>query len=142
MAHFGDMNNKIKNGTIRGAEARFLHLDTLGITNGCIDGKTEGPFWPEMAFNNTYGLQAITENIYHEALNMTKPGGCHELTDICRALAVASDPQNTGTNATVNAACATASQYCFQFVQGAYVAFSGVSLNLINPDGSAMLNLK
>jgi hypothetical protein len=126
MSHFQSQNKKIENGSLNGTHARPLHLDTLGLTNGCIDSKIEGPFYPEYAFNNTYGLQTIPEDKYLEAkTNLTKEGGCFDLVDQCRLLA-ASDPDNTGTNETVNAACALATQYCFQFVQGAYTEFSGV----------------
>jgi hypothetical protein len=126
MAHFHAQNKKIENGEVSGIHAKPLHLDTLGITNGCIDSKIEAPFYPEFAFNNTYGLQTIPENIYLEARNnLTKEGGCNDMIDQCRALA-AFDPENVGTNETVNAACALATQYCFQFVQGAYTEVSGV----------------
>ncbi|KAF2798040.1 alpha/beta-hydrolase [Melanomma pulvis-pyrius CBS 109.77] len=125
MAHFESQNRKICNGTLNGRRAKYIHLDTLGLTNACVDSKIEGPFYPIYAFNNTYGLKTISEELYHESLNnFTKPGGCNDLIDECRAVSV-SDLENTGTNETVNAACALATQYCFAFVQGAYVETSG-----------------
>jgi hypothetical protein len=58
-----------------------LTMDTLGITNGCIDQLYHAPSYPEYAYNNTYGVQFIPEPIYKEAaLNFTKPGGCKDLT--------------------------------------------------------------
>jgi hypothetical protein len=127
MAFFQKQNERMQGGTLDGVCAKYLNLDTLGLTNACIDSKIETPFYPEFAVNNTYGLQTITEDVYREAVNnITKEGGCSDLTDACRSLA-ASDPENVGTNDTVNAACASATQYCFQFVQGAYTAVSGVS---------------
>ncbi|ORX94028.1 Alpha/Beta hydrolase protein [Clohesyomyces aquaticus] len=128
MAHFQTQNSKIQNGTLDGIRAKHLNLDTLGLTNACIDSRIEAPFYPEMAFNNTYGFQAIPENIYQEARNnMTKKGGCMDLLDQCRALGKVSDPDNVGNNDTVNAACGLATGYCFEFVQGAYTAVSGRS---------------
>jgi len=133
VSHFESQNHKICNqtGTLDGLKATRIHIDTLGITNGCIDAKIEGRFYPEMAFNNTYGLQAITEDLYQESLNnLTKPGGCNDLIDACRSLDTF-DPQQIGTNETINGACALAATFCFANVQGAYVATSGVG-NLPN----------
>ncbi|KAF2106173.1 Alpha/Beta hydrolase protein [Lophiotrema nucula] len=128
-AHFESQNRLLRNCTLTSPlrNATLLHLDTLGITNGCIDAKIEAPLYPEMAFNNTYGLQTITGDAYNASLtNHTKPGGCNDLITQCRTLALA-DSENTGTNTTINSACALASQYCFAFVQGAYTATSGRS---------------
>jgi hypothetical protein len=138
MEHFQSQNKRIENGALNGTRAQPLHLDTLGLTNGCIDSKIEAPFYLEYAFNNTYGLQTIPEDKYLEAQNnLTKEGGCYDLIDQCR-LSAASDIENIGTNETINAACALATQYCFQFVQGAYTEFSGVrktsALSLITTD--------
>ncbi|KAF2126297.1 alpha/beta-hydrolase [Dothidotthia symphoricarpi CBS 119687] len=124
MAYFQSQNENIQNGTITNTQAKYLHLDTLGITNGCIDVKTEAQFYPEFAVNNTYGFQAYSEDVYLEARNnLTKKGGCSDLLDQCRALSV-SDPKSLGANETVNAACALATQYCFGYVQGAFTTAS------------------
>jgi hypothetical protein len=127
MAHFQSQNRKIASGALNGTHAKYLHLDTLGLSNGCVDSKIEAPFYPEMAFNNTYGFPTIPEEVYIEAKNnLTKKGGCNDLIDQCRLLAL-SDPENIGTNDTVNAACASATMFCYEYVQGAYTAVSGVS---------------
>ncbi|UPX19027.1 Carboxypeptidase D [Ascochyta rabiei] len=125
MAHFQAQNDKIPhNGTLDGVHARHLHLDTLGLTNGCVDAKIEGSYYPQYAFNNTYGLQTISEDVYRGALtNLTKEGGCYDLIERCRSLAIFELGQY-GTNHTVNEACATATLYCFQYVQGAFTANS------------------
>ncbi|KAF2649970.1 putative carboxypeptidase S1 [Lophiostoma macrostomum CBS 122681] len=130
MSHFITQNEKIQDGSIESAvcDPQVLNLDTLGMTNGCIDAQIEAPFYPEMAFNNTYGLQAISEDVFHESLNnLTKSGGCNDLITECRALAAASDPENIAANDTVNAACGAASAYCWAYVQGAFVDLSGRS---------------
>ena len=131
MAHFESQNHKIPNNTanytVDGLHAKRINLDTLGLTNACVDSQIEAQFYPHFAFNNTYDTQTITEKLYLDSLNnFTKPGGCNDLINGCRALGAASDPEQTGRNETVNAACALASTYCFAFVQGAYVATSGV----------------
>jgi hypothetical protein len=131
MAHFESQNRKIPkntaNYTVDGLHAKRINLDTLGLTNACVDSQIEAQFYPHFAFNNTYGLQTITEELYLDSLNnLTKFGGCYDLINECRALSTASDSEQTGRNETVNAACALASTYCFASVQGAYVATSGV----------------
>jgi len=129
MAYFESQNRQIHAGALTTSlrTVTALHLDTLGITNGCIDAKIEGQLYPKMAFNNTYGLQAITEEVYNAALaNLTKPGGCNDLVDQCREVAT-TDSENTGANETINKACALAAQFCWEAVQGAYTATSGVS---------------
>jgi carboxypeptidase C (cathepsin A) len=129
MAHFESQNRKIRDGTLQTClhNMTLMNLDTLGFTNGCVDSKIEAPLYLQMAFNNTYGLQAIAEGVYKEAMNnLTKPSGCNDLIEICRDYAAA-DPENTGTNTTINDACAVATTYCWQFVQGAYAATSQVS---------------
>jgi hypothetical protein len=136
MAYFKSQNEKIESGALKDTAAKHLHLDTLGLTNGCIDSKIEGPFYPEYAFNNTYGLQAIPEEVYLDAKNnLTKEGGCFDLIEQCRTLGVY-DGENVGTNDTINAACALATLYCYQYVQGA-IAFSGVSTTTIFPATSS-----
>ncbi|KAF2827958.1 alpha/beta-hydrolase [Ophiobolus disseminans] len=123
MSFFQSQNSKIERGVLN---ATHLYLDTLGITNGCIDSKIEAPFYPEFAINNTYGFRAISNATYLDARNnLTKEGGCFGLIEQCRNLATLHDPDNIGTNDVVNNACATATLYCFQFVQGAYTAESG-----------------
>ncbi|KAH7128376.1 Alpha/Beta hydrolase protein [Dendryphion nanum] len=119
--HFQSQNEKIQNGRLNGICAKKIRLDTLGVTNGCVDLAIEGQYYPEFAFNNTYGFQAYSEDVYKDAKNnFTKPGGCRDMVDKCHVLAKESDPHNVGTNDTVNKACADASMYCFESVQGAY----------------------
>lgn len=128
MEYFQSQNKKLESGVLNGTHAKPLHLDTLGLTNACIDLQIEAPFYPEYAFNNTYGLQTIPEEVYVQALNnLTKTGGCQDLIDECRSLTASSDPENVGANEQVNTACSKATEYCFNYVQGAYMALSGVS---------------
>jgi len=49
---FQEQNEKIRNGTISEKGTKYIHLDTLGIINGCIDSLIQQPAWPQMAYNN------------------------------------------------------------------------------------------
>lgn len=94
--------------------------------------------FPEYAYNNTYGFQGVSEEIYEELMmNMTKSGGCNDLIKQCRDLAAVGDPLELGNNATVNDACAASTAYCMTYVQGAFQAVSGRNAFDISRDALA-----
>lgn len=97
-------------GTIT-APAIQLHLDTLGLVNACIDIDTQMPTYPEFAFNNTYGIQAINVTQYQTAI--ASSATCRNMTSVCRMLADEFDPRGLGNKANVNKACLDAYIYCF-----------------------------
>ncbi|KAJ0417547.1 Alpha/Beta hydrolase protein [Aspergillus carlsbadensis] len=119
-------NSKSHNGTLDGVTSPSqIKVKTLSIHNGCSDVLTQGNFYPEFAYNNTYGVEAIDEEQYTLAKeNIVKEGGCFDLVEQCHALADELDPENLGDNAQVNAACLAADSYCYQNVLGLY-ALSG-----------------
>lgn len=83
----------------------------------------------QLANNNSYGIKNLPDDIFEEASNnITKPGGCYDLLNACREAQVLGDPDDLGTNSTVNEICAGATEFCWAFVQGAYVEYSGVSV--------------
>jgi carboxypeptidase C (cathepsin A) len=137
-AYFQEQNEKIANGTIAtNGETYFIHLDTLGIINGCIDLLTQELSFPEFAYNNTYGIQVINETVYNKAVDdWGRPGGCKDLILTCQTLAKEGDPLEFGNNDTVNAACRDASQFCSNQVEGVF--FYGdrgyYDIAHINPD--------
>lgn len=121
---------KIKSGDINGT---VLHVDQVGTTNGAIDTKYQMDTYPQMAYNNTYGLQVINETVYEAALRKyNKPRGCKAKIERCRELAKQYDLEQLATNATVNAVCRRAQNYCFGQVTGAFTAYS-----LVEPVGTA-----
>ncbi|OCT51282.1 Carboxypeptidase S1 B [Cladophialophora carrionii] len=135
---FQEQNDKIANGSWQDAgETYQIHLDTLGIINGCIDTLVQEPSYPEMAFNNTYDIQAINRTVYDATLaRFTEPGGVRELIETCRTLAAEGDPENQGNNATVNEACAAANDATWD-IEGPYVELSGrnyYDISAIDPD--------
>ncbi|KAL4788087.1 Alpha/Beta hydrolase protein [Aspergillus varians] len=126
-AFFQEQNEKIANGSLTApGESHYIHLDTLGIINGCVDLLVQAPLYPEMAYNNTYGIEAINETQYEQALHAwSKPGGCKDLITECRSLAAEGDPHMYGNNKTVNSACQKADAYCSNNVEGPYIVSSG-----------------
>ncbi|KAM7197912.1 carboxypeptidase S1 A-like protein [Naviculisporaceae sp. PSN 640] len=118
-AHFERQNDLISSGNLSTSTYKTLNLQTIGLTNACMDAKIQLPFYPSYAFNNTYGIEAISEEVYQSAMtNFTASGGCRDLIDTCRAAGIQGDPNQTGGNATVNQLCALATDYCFANVQG------------------------
>lgn len=125
-AYFEEQNEKINSIPSEIDGAIPIYIDTLGIINGCTDFLSQASFWPEIAFNNTYGIQAITLDEYEAAeLAYSQPGGCRSLTETCRALATEFDPNQYGNVPSVNEACMLASDYCEDLVAGPYLS-SGV----------------
>lgn len=127
-AHFERQNDRIADGTLGDPKAKKLELGTIGLQNACIDADVQGSFYPEFAYNNTYGIQAISKEIYEQAAhNVTKPGGCRDMIQACRAAGAIGDPREMGLNTTVNNICVAASDFCFNVVQGAFTTYSKVS---------------
>ena len=127
-AFFEEQNERIANESISDeGEEYIIHLDTLGIINGCIDLLIQEPSYPEFAYNNTYGIEAINQTLYQQALdNFYRPEtGCRALILECQALANEGDPNATGNNATVNQACSAANVYCSNEVEAQYINESG-----------------
>ncbi|KAJ9604470.1 hypothetical protein H2200_011306 [Cladophialophora chaetospira] len=107
-----ELDKKIKSSD-PGSPLHEWSVDNLGITDGVIDWGHDMPFWPEFAYNNTY-KPFITEEVYESAaLNFTKPDGCRDLIEQCRAAAREGDPDGRGTNATVSTLCSNATNDCF-----------------------------
>ncbi|KAM7196849.1 alpha/beta-hydrolase [Rhypophila sp. PSN 637] len=96
-----------------------LQIDTVGIINGCIDSEIQIPFYPEFAFNNTYGIKAINETVYRAILEKGIPL-CKNLTDTCLQLADEKDAGFKGNNEEVNKACQGAFNACFAGVHVPY----------------------
>jgi carboxypeptidase D len=125
-AFFQEQNEKIKNRTLTAAgESHYIHLDTLGIINGCVDLLVQAPSYPVMAYNNTYDLQTINKTVYTKAMHAwSRPGGCKDQIQHCRALAAEGDPQMHGNNKTVNKVCKKAGDFCSNNVEGPYITYA------------------
>ncbi|KIX07449.1 uncharacterized protein Z518_02102 [Rhinocladiella mackenziei CBS 650.93] len=98
-----------------------LKVDAIGITNGCVDFYYQMEGFPEYANNNTYGVKFYNDTTYREIQNnITKPGGCLDMTKQCRHAGEVGDPDYTGNNATVNEICTDAYYYCASCIELLY----------------------
>ncbi|KAJ8129242.1 hypothetical protein O1611_g4392 [Lasiodiplodia mahajangana] len=124
---FEEQNMKIENGTWNGSDGEnfVLNLDTLILINSCIDRQVMYPTYPHMAYNNTYGIQAVNETIYLSMIDAwEREGGCRDQIAECIEVAEAYDPDNIGINATVNRICMAAETFCSNEVRGPYLEYS------------------
>ena len=93
-------------------KARNPVIDSMGITNGCVDIETAITGYPDFAYNNTYDHPFGTKAEYEGSLhNITKSGGALDLIKECRALGEQYDPSFSGSNSTVNKVCEEALLY-------------------------------
>lgn len=116
------MNLKRSNGTISRDGTIKIKLASVGVINGCVDDLVQGPFYPIMANNNTYGLMAI--NPTRAALanaSFYAKGGCQDLVRQCRGVVELQDPNNVGDVAAVNTICAKAYSSCTENVVYPYL---------------------
>lgn len=126
---FEQQNERIANGSFnQQGETYQIHLDTLGIINGCIDSLVQEPTYPQMAFNNTYNLQTISESDFTASLQaFDQSNGCRERVQNCRSMAAQMDSDNDGDSAQVNAVCQDANDFCINNVESPYLQSSGRS---------------
>ncbi len=123
---FEEQNQKIENGTWNSTGENYvLNLDTLILINSCVDRQVMYPYYPHMAYNNTYDIQAVNESIYLSMVDAwERDGGCRDQIAECIEVAEAYDPGNIGINATVNKICMAAETFCSTEVRGPYLEYS------------------
>ncbi|KKA24837.1 Carboxypeptidase D [Rasamsonia emersonii CBS 393.64] len=122
---FSQQNDLIADGTIDGKGAHYIHLDMLGLVNPYIDALIQAPAYADIAYNNTYGIEAINSSTYELAMhNWEKPGGVKDFVLKCRDLARRLDPYDYGDNHEVNQACSAAAEAIEENLVEPYTNFS------------------
>jgi carboxypeptidase C (cathepsin A) len=142
-AFFQEQNQKIANRTLSDpSESYIMHLDTLGIINGCIDLLTQEESYIQFAFNNTYGLETVNQTVYDRAIDsFNRQGGCRDQIANCRSMAKQLDPENQGGSKNVNSACKAADEFCQAELEEPYIALSGRNFYDIAGPSNGMLPL-
>ncbi|KAI1954936.1 hypothetical protein LOZ12_000816 [Ophidiomyces ophidiicola] len=113
VSHFQKQNERRRKGEIPRWKSVEIKTKTLGIMQGCIDDLVQNPYYPIFAYNNTYGLRALSSNdvtAFHK--RFYQPGGCKDQVEACRASVRSLDPDNLGNVDRVNAACFQATVTC------------------------------
>jgi len=108
-----EQNLRRSNGSISKNNTLEIKLLSLGIVNGCVDDLVQGPYYPAMAVNNTYGLTAINPTRASLASgSFSAPGGCRDRINQCRTAVASQDPDNSGDVSVVNGVCSDAYNFC------------------------------
>lgn len=109
--YFEEQNAKRQNGTLPKNSTLEIKLTSLGIVNGLIDSLTQDYYYATFAYNNTFGIQAISQT---DELNLIQQynNDCSKQTNLCRSLANQNDPEGEGDNQQANVACQAATYYC------------------------------
>jgi carboxypeptidase C (cathepsin A) len=99
-----------------------IHLDlgTLTVINGIIDYKTQAPFYPQFARNNTHGREVNDTIADYMEFSLRMNNGCLDYIDICDQTASTLD----GFSLVDDLACNTASSICRNTVELVYVQYS------------------
>ena len=115
-----------------------IKLVSLGIMNGWVDLLIQTPFYPRFAYNNTYGISAIslTQQL-NSADAYLGADGCQQLATSCRDLQTELDSSDMGDVKAVDNVCAEAQAYCEANIIGPYT-LSGrsvydISQNTLDP---------
>jgi hypothetical protein len=110
-----------QNGTIPSNSTLEIRLQSVGILQGCIDDLVQARYYPLFAYNNTYGIQAISLTDQQTAANsFLSANGCQQQIQSCRSAVASLDPQDEGDVATVNQICQSAQTSCNSEIQGPY----------------------
>lgn len=126
--YFYEQNELIKAGEAPGV---VLELHTLGIINGIISTQIQMPYYPEFAYKNTYGIQAVNESVYEfmKFAYYLPENGCQAYAEYC-AEADISTAEGKGI-------CSQAVAVCRNFVEGPYEVLADNSPYDIRQNGSA-----
>ncbi|KAK2746801.1 hypothetical protein FQN57_002843 [Myotisia sp. PD_48] len=113
VTHFEEQNDRRKKGEIPVSNTRDISVKSLGIMQGCIDDLVQNPYYPIFAYNNTYGIRAISLEERDAALeDFSKADGCRDKIQACRQSIQSLDPENTGGVNKVNSECLTSMAVC------------------------------
>ncbi|PQE26946.1 carboxypeptidase S1 protein [Rutstroemia sp. NJR-2017a BVV2] len=109
-----------------------LTIGILGMTNACIDGPTQLPYYPEMALKNNYSAPLTDQAGYLTAIhNFKKSDGCLAKIQACRNASTAAD-HNLSVASNVDDICRDANHYCGKHV--ASVATGRSYFDIAYPD--------
>lgn len=122
MSFFMRQNERIANGSISGPGVHFMHMNTLGIINGCIDLEEQVWSYATFAINNTYNIKAFNDTEYHHAMyELGRPDGIIDRIRECRRMSHELDRYNRGNVDEVNEYCSQADEYGENATAGRYL---------------------
>nr|POE74525.1 carboxypeptidase s1 like a [Quercus suber] len=112
-SYFLEQNERRLNGSMSSNGTLSIKLDTVGIMSGQIDDLIQDYYYPYFAYNNTYGIQAITATDQLNALQeYSGSGRCRDQIQQCRKAMNSTDPDGFGDVAATNELCVQAQYTC------------------------------
>lgn len=122
---FQKQNDKISRGEISGPGTHYLHLDTLGLVNGCVEDMVQSEAYSLMSWNNTYGIHAVNETTKHRQMwELYRPDGILDRVSKCDRLSKAlEEPGKTAIDSSyVEDYCRNASSFASDILIQPYMA--------------------
>jgi len=114
-----DQNQAIQNGTLPQNSTLKIQLSSLGIINGLIDDLIQDYYYPLFAYNNTYGVQAISQVDELNSLSYYQQS-CVPAITACRESMASQDPTGEGDVNAIDTLCESAQIACNNMT-GAYL---------------------
>lgn len=119
--HFEEQNQLRSNGSIPSNSTLEIRLGSLGIMNGLVDDLVQDYYYPFFAYNNTYGIQAMTLTEELNALSdYTGTNECLQQIIACRAAMNSTDPEGYGDVDATNDLCFQAQLTCNNITESYY----------------------
>jgi carboxypeptidase C (cathepsin A) len=107
-SYFEDQNEAIASGALSRTTTLPIRVQSVGIMNGIMDDLIQNYYYPEFAYNNTYGIDIISQTQQLNALNDYK-SACVPAINACRTAAVT---DSNGEDERANELCRTAQTVC------------------------------
>ena len=109
--YFEEQNEARRNGTVPSNSTLAIQLQTVGIINGKIDDLVQDYYYPFFAYNNTYGIEAISQV---EELNELSEftSDCMSQINDCRSTVTFTDAEDNGDVDATNDLCSQALVTC------------------------------
>ncbi|KAG8627362.1 hypothetical protein KVT40_004845 [Elsinoe batatas] len=124
--YFDEQTDRIQSGDVTANNTIEIRVETLGIVNGIIEDLIQNYYSIQFAYNNTYGLQAISQLDQINGLRAYQDT-CAPAISRCRQAAASQDPENEGDVGTVNQACNQAQFACYNASSAAFLQ-SGINV--------------
>lgn len=119
-SYFEQQNLARLNGTISSSSTLAISLQAVGIVNGKIDDLVQDYYYPIFAYNNTYGIQTISQSDELNALN-NYTTDCLSQIQTCRAAVEVTDLEGYGDVNSTNTLCGQAELTCNE-IMGSFLA--------------------
>lgn len=111
LANYLEQQNALRKSGVLPASTLEIRLKTVGIINGLVDDLIQAYYAPVFAYNNTYGIQAISQTDELNSLQQYQQK-CLPAVNTCRNTARVTDPSSLGANYTTDLTCVNALAQC------------------------------